>query len=542
MNIYTTTLSAAYQYYNDTDKFNIKIGDLLKVDDRLVEQSKGLFNKSMNAETAMAIIKKPKTLLQQAQHNVLECYCNNKKLDIHPLKLPVYDFMNACYRIATNNRFLSAYLFKDHVEHCMTECLNSLPKSLNNWINRDEYTQVCKDTYKELLANSVNIDDKRILPKYVAERLLTFKNLLANKKLEIHVGAAGCGKSTSVVNTLVENNYTHLTCVYALSNTICNMFKQKLPDVKTCSFSKAKYVGPVTSKVVVIDEFSQIGFEWLDTLIDILSNAHVTNVYIMGDINQIPTFLSSGSLLYSVMQEFKDCVIEHTTCYRNKDAKALNTMLSKVLTQQNLDNSDMIINTFSSVTEEQFKNIDCIVTGTNEHVRVLNQLLCNVKYNTDIQSDCVYDYAHLKDLQIIAKNTINIDNVSVSRNERFTVKAINSLLRNVIIESNITHEVIRVTEHMLNLNFELGYAITVNRAQGLEWESVLVYVTQSDRNLFSYNALYVALSRAKHVMLFVTTDRADARLTLNDINCILNKCKYRFTNNFAEICNNNTIN
>ena len=90
----------------------------------------------------------------------------------------------------------------------------------------------------------------------------------------------------------------------------------------------------------------------------------------------------------------------------------------------------------------------------------------------------------------------------------------------------------------ININFDFAYAITVNKAQGLEWENVCCYITSSDWNLKSYNALYVALTRGKQNIIIASDGHADDssnnnRMSVKDLQNILN-IKYKFYNNFNE--------
>ena len=52
-------------------------------------------------------------------------------------------------------------------------------------------------------------------------------------------------------------------------------------------------------------------------------------------------------------------------------------------------------------------------------------------------------------------------------------------------------------------DLRLGYAITVHKSQGGEYDSVILPLCEYNRNMFTRNLLYTAISRAKKQVILV---------------------------------------
>ena len=137
------------------------------------------------------------------------------------------------------------------------------------------------------------------------------------------------------------------------------------------------------------------------------------------------------------------------------------------------------------------------------------------------------------EVPLIATTTTKIHGSNVYRNTRYKVESI--LDDAVILKSQVDGSLVLCKEMDININFDFAYAITVNKAQGLEWENVCCYITSSDLNLKTYNALYVALTRGKQNIIIASDGHVgdSNRMSVKDLQNILN-IKYKFYNNFNE--------
>lgn len=441
--------------------------------------------------------------------------------------------MNYLYARQTNERVLSAKIHYDTEKQCKKIYDKLYSDHLVGWINREQFEQIWKDSYSNLLENSKKNDEAHyFIPNETRNELKKLHSLFEDARVEIHNGHAGCGKSTSVME--ICNKEKNKKCVIvSLSNTICNMFKQKVPHITTCSCSKAQYLFDIKkanlfeeADIIVMDEFSQWGFEWLPLLNNILSSNEDADFYIMGDVDQIPTFLSSGSLLYSLMDEFPDKTIQHNTQYRFANVPHYRELVNDIL------NNTISPNTvISSINEAVLKSTDCFITGTNNNVEALNKTM--LKYKHDIENNNLYEIITQTggDVPLIASSTTEINGAKIYCNTRYKVKTI--ARDYVVLTSCVDSSLVKCHEYDIRNNFKLAYAITVNKAQGLEWENVCCFITSRDLNLKTFNALYVALTRGKQNIIIASDDNGKG-MSVRDLQNILN-IKYKFHNNFKEM-------
>ena len=472
------------------------------------------------------------TILRQAIKNFIASYKVDKENPtIFPLSLPSDDSMNILYaHQANSNMDLSIKIYNKSIKECSGILDKMYSNKLTNWITKDKIFNLWENSIIELWKNSKQYE-KYFIPNIVIEELNKLKYFFENRKIEIHNGHAGTGKSTSVMN-VCNSNLKNNCVIVSLSNTICNMFKQKVPHIETCSCSKAKFLFEIdkpeifeNADIIVLDEFSQWGFEWLPLLNKILSSNTTAQFYIMGDVDQIPTFLSSGSLLYSLMNEFPDKTIQHNTQYRFMNVPHYRELVNDVL------NNTVPMNTIiSELNDTVLNNTDCFITGTNDNVNMLNEIMLKKKHN--ITSKNIEEIIRQTggDVPLICCSTTEINGTKVYCNTRYKVKTIAPDY--VVLESCVDKSLVKCKRYDYD-KFKLAYAITVKRAQGLEWDNVCCYITSRDKNLKTFNSLYVALTRGKQNII-IASDNNGKGMTVEDLQNIL-KIKYKFYNNFNEM-------
>lgn len=463
-------------------------------------------------------------------------------------------------------------------------------------ITRDEYDSIFKRSTHAFVKNltkvdSLSVDNNRV---HISNTIKTNLNMLSTLIKEhknifkVFHGKAGTGKSTKVAR-IIKDKKPDSVAIVSLSNTIGIMLKNKIdklvkdPSVKVeyNSIIKATHI-PVRKKdVIIIDEFGQWGFAEIDLLIDLLSNNKNAEFYLMGDVRQIPTFLSGGSLLYSIIEHMPQFCKELKTAYRFKNANCIEM-------EKNID--DLLIDNKISfpvfADEAETENdvlkrfdFDVVICGTNKNVNKMNRRMFYNKFKTDVvlknmmsafknnnvSIDVYKTLLKVKNKEVeLLTNTSEKTNltlgsfgqnyngtIQLNRNERVTVKYTGSTIE-MLFKAQEIKEVITLKrsgskaslkrlstydEKALEIffdKFNLGYALTVNKAQGLEWNNVLVYLTRNDFNLLNKNAMYVAISRGLNNLIVCSNnlerEKFISNLTLSDM--ILDENRY--FNNFEE--------
>ena len=509
-------LSKAWQ-----DKTLVNANTVILTDKDILNSSRGLFNKRMTGETFMTMCER-NTILDDARCQFLDTR------NVVIKEIPTFGVIRKLLYEHTCRLNLSGKIYK--VEFYSPD-IPKVPQHLSGWITQKELDAIYTDSYMKAWNAFTHYKDERgtfIVP-YERSIKELYAILNANiSRIELHDGHAGCGKSTAIAKKV--NAAPGKKLIVSLSNTIGNMFKQKVPgiDAWSCTAAAFKYANEKNEHTVydtvVIDEFSQWGFEWIDLLCKLLRKNPYANFYIMGDIDQIPTFLSSGSIQYSIMNEFPECVVKHETQYRflsNPSYHDMITNLQKGIRPQN--------SFFKGFNDAVLKFADVIITGTNAHVAEFNKKMLAIRTGFT----CKSSYEPLSRMispgvPIVCNKTGTLSGMQVFRNTKYIV--LRAELDFAVIESQVDHSRIKISLQDIDYNFDLGYSMTVNRAQGLEWDNVIVYMDVTDKNLKTYNAMYVACSRGKNSILITSPDSAKC---ITEFSGILNK-KYTFTNMFKE--------
>lgn len=539
-----TILEAFDAMLNQNSIYNVPDdADKLEIDTSVLDVSKGLFGnqKQMSGESFKGGIFKKNTLLKQAKYNLICSVYENKTPTIFPLTgneesiiHELYTFKTSKTRILTKK--LEKKVFKDFKDDMMKK-FESGQNKLKTWITRDEFEEMLMTMFRSI--NLIKVSQDCVIPETIENRLKELHYLLSQTNFTIHHGHAGCGKSTDVanyVNELLSGDVVEIS----LSNTICNMFRNKIYNsrikFKTYSCTAANFSKIENKRVIILDEFSQWGYNELDLLIKLLEKNPAATFLMMGDIDQIPTFLSGGSLLYSIMTEFPDNVKEHNITYRFQNNPSYGDLI------KNIQDGKLPPNWFiNEINDEVIKQADCIITGTNENVDKLNLRAFFLKHyipeieNTSISNN-IFDWCcQYNDIPLVSTKTTTLtyktEPQKIYCNSKYKIIDTSRAYKTISLEDLVTGSHITIRENDLKWNFSLCYAMNVNKAQGLEWENIIVYITQNDYNLKNYNAFYVALSRGKNNVVMTTSKNKAIVVTQKDLIGILNR-RYRFENDF----------
>lgn len=511
-----------------------------EIDQKIKECDLGLFDKRISGKELIEMMGGRKlTLIQKARAAFLDYMAVN---DAPPTREQMREFITPDFEkaviIALNKKQsnesvmeVSLKLEEAWFAVAVKEIVTNIPVHLKNWITADEM----KDKCMKLIEMFRSGEYEKLRDPMISKLKDLMKGLIDSGRLKILVGRPGTGKSTEAGK--IASKYLK-PAIVSLSNTICNMFEHKCHGIAKYSCTKARYCFKHGKHdCIVFDESSQFGYETLDLLIEIFEKNQNAMFVIMGDVDQIPTFLSSGSFLYSAMKEFPECVTELNKQYRFQNNPEYRDLMSSVVNSEIPDGVQI-----ECFTEELIRNTDCFITGANETVSWLNKVCLKVK-NPELNVNSTYvkdsvDIAYAlctaknpSAIPLIANSTKELkskgDDYKLYVNTRFSFSHMSGdrfVLRNLVDGTSV-----RVSDRQLNSFFSLGYAITVNKSQGLEWPRVCVYVSPKDRNLKNFNAMYVAISRGMDAMILATDENKS--FTKTDLINILHK-RYKFENFF----------
>lgn len=198
------------------------------------------------------------------------------------------------------------------------------------------------------------------------------------------------------------------------------------------------------------------------------------------------------------------------------------------------------VNNVNRILQQQNKNIGQKVGleyyKINDPIVFIDCPRFETLYNNlkGIIQDISYDSSEQKYIfKILVKEKLQNDNSDIINNK---YKIIQSLDKNTIIE-------LKVNEFMDNndedngydhiIPFTLAYAITIHKAQGLEYDSVKIIINSNIKEEINKNIFYTAITRAKNELKIYWSPETEKEVLLNiskdkskaDINILANKIK-----------------
>lgn len=355
--------------------------------------------------------------------------------------------------------------------------------------------------------------------------------------LHIYTGYAGSGKSTRAICDIPSFNCISIT----RSNTVGMSLDAKYHGIHSdSSFIPKSITAYNLSKTpnvnIIIDEFSQWELHDLETLESILSQANTYNkhVYILGDTLQMKGFISRGSLLEPYIQLYKACggiVIECNELHRCEDLDYNGKVLQYIQSGDPNYLSEYITKgSFEDITEDELELIasaGVILTDCGDSDKMFNNgrgckyanylVMHHLAKQNGIDDESVNDILmglvkKGRTIRLLANETCIMDadayKKSESERERIDYKLLRNERATLYYENNkYVIELERLSADGKKIDwayssideamehFTLGYAITVTRAQGLEWDHV-IYVQDSYYGT-NYETFYVAMTRCK---------------------------------------------
>lgn len=389
-----------------------------------------------------------------------------------------------------------------------------------------------------------------------AEKKTILLDMFSKYDLALIYGAAGTGKTTLI---------THLSSYFAdssklfLANT--NPAKENLRrqiKVSNSEFSTIASCGPLVNgrsyDIVFIDECSTVDNAAMK---DLLKRLHCRLLVLVGDVYQIRS-IKFGNW-FSLARYFlsSDVIYELNTPYRSKHSSMVDLWNKVRLLDERTEEYIALQNYASKLNDSIFvrEDLDEIILCLNYDglygINNLNRFLQNDNPNPAVYWDSwIYKvgdpvifnehnrfyptlYNNLKGwIRNIKKETAAIEfdiEVDMALTEFAAMAAGFELL-----ECDVPgHSLIRFTvDHYVDndgreknsrevVPFQVAYAISIHKAQGLEYNSVKVVVTNEIEEQITHNIFYTAITRArKKLKIYWTPETQHKVLTeMEPISC-----------------------
>ena len=447
---------------------------------------------------------------------------------------------------------------------------------LDNWESREGYkinideNQVCIDSYekttisilKKLIELSNNFDitrvenNKKYLKECVEEiddmKKQAIKNVFVKSNLLLIYGAAGTGKTTLInhISRLTKNeNKLFLT----KTHTSLQNLQRRLKNIENANFST---IDKCTRKgvnldydVIIIDECTTIDNRTMEKFLSQINQD--TLLVLAGDIYQIEsidfgnwffyakeiikseysnvellsTWRTNNKKLISLWNEVRDCkpLITEKLVIDGPYSKDIN---ENILTKEDPDEVILCLNydgkfglnNMNSYFQNANKN-KAITWGEWSYKIDDPILFCDTKRFTVLYNNLKGLIIDIEKLKNYIRFTIDVD-IVLSEEEcecdeiefiKYTDKG--TRIRFSVYEyNNETDEDAEEKRKKSVVPFHLAYAVSIHKAQGLEYNSVKVIIPRNNSEEITHGIFYTAITRArKSLKIFWSSE------TMNDI-------------------------
>ena len=391
---------------------------------------------------------------------------------------------------------------------------------------------------------------------YNDEKKAILRQLFAESSVGILYGAAGTGKSTFI--KLISQYFADKDKLYlAQTNPAVDNLKRRV-DVANCDYlTIAKFVSNSRVKrdydILVIDECSTVSNENMKKILD---KASFKLLLLVGDTYQISAIRFGN--WFNIVKNFlpKTSVYELVVPFRSDDGRLLelwdrvremsdnvSELISRPEYSRRLDDS-----VFVKTDEDEI--ILCLnydgLYGINNLNRFLQESNENVPYEWGVQQYKVGDPVLFNESERFAPVIYNnmkgkIRNIVKSwdriQGEKITFdieldkvldgldasgrdfeivdgySCENTVIRFTVFKRRSEDDDDDTTSNTI-IPFQVAYAVSIHKAQGLEYDSVKVVITNEVDENISHNIFYTAITRArKHLKIYWSPEVQEKILT-----------------------------
>lgn len=369
------------------------------------------------------------------------------------------------------------------------------------------------------------------------EKKAALRQMFAQSSVALIYGSAGTGKSTLINH--ISNLFNNLSKLY-LANTnpaVDNMKRRVTVQTEDTDFmTVAKFVASQSIRtkydIVVIDECSTVNNRDMKAILD---KAEFDLLVLVGDVYQIAA-IEFGNW-FSATRGFlpTTSVYELTKPYRSRHNQELQTLWDRVRGMDDRIVETIVRNQYSVsldasifVPAEPDEIILCLnydgLYGINNINRFLQQANPNPAFSWGLQQFKVGDpilfneserfkpviYNNIKgwiaDIQLIDDQIqfdIEVDKPINGLEARYcdfelleNSEAGRSVIRFTVDDHRIVDENHEVPETAV-VPFQVAYAVSIHKAQGLEFNSVKVVITDEIEDHITHSIFYTAITRAR---------------------------------------------
>lgn len=368
-----------------------------------------------------------------------------------------------------------------------------------------------------------NKKDTRDLEEYLKDSELGEEQKQAvimayREPISLITGRAGTGKTTllkTLCSYLKSRGESFILCSYTgkAASTISSR-----TGFKASTIHKAFNIIPnsdrvydreiLSPKYLIVDEAGLLGL-FLTKEVMMFTDTN-TRIILMGDDNQLLP-ISPGFIFHKMLkiEEIPKCELKKI--YRQKDGSGILRNAISVLDNEELEETkDFQIIETDKIDEElreivrYFEPLNYqIITAVNKSdynygTKNLNALIQNATTIEDVFKNCRFN---IGDKIINTRNNYELD---IFNGDMGLVKDIINGRGSQALICDFNGDIIEVVEKEHKEAIDLGYAITVHKAQGSEWKDVVIVADSKQRYMINKNWFYTAITRGISNVTIIT--------------------------------------
>lgn len=424
--------------------------------------------------------------------------------------------------------------YEDHVRTIISNLLGHTGSGVRNYVNSVEAW---------MRTSGINIDSE--------EKSKAIKNLFKDSKVALVYGPAGTGKSMMInyISLFFKENHK---IFLANTNPAVENLRRKVTAENADFMTITKFLSAgnfnTECDILCVDECSTVSNR---DMVKILEKSTFQLLLLVGDVYQIESILFGNWFSIAHFMMPKSAVVELTTTYRTTD-HGLKEVWDRVrrITDDRLE--FITRNGFSSVLDDSIFSksaedeiVLCLnydgLYGINNINKFLQSNNPNPPVRIGVQTYKVGDPVLFNESNRFAPliyNNLKGKILSIEEMEDcvyFTIEidmAINELdvsgldleLLDSVAEDT---SVVRFRVELQNdgdeddddvdtiVPFQIAYAVSIHKAQGLEYDSVKVVITNEIEEMISHNIFYTAITRARKKLKIYWSPETENRILKN---------------------------
>lgn len=452
-------------------------------------------------------------------------YHEHRKIDIYKEHILITGYEKETYQIILELKKLAL------------SGVNNFSNSVKSWIDNSAYSIDCE------------------------EKKNTMIQMFENSKVAIFYGAAGTGKST-LINHISNFFYGEKKLYLANTNPAVDNLKRKVTSTN-CTFktiSKFKYFGDKDFDVLFIDECSTVSNQ---DMLEILTSTNFELLILVGDVFQIESILFGN--WFNIAKSFlpASAVFELKKPYRSTNSNLLE-FWNRV---RNLDENILELitkneysNTLNETIFEKTDNDEIILCLNYDGlygINNLNRFLQSSNINPPVEwsslkykvNDPIIFFDNNRFAPLIYNNLKGrIDKIVVFENRiQFNIeidKVINEFDARgyefqLVDNSSTGNSIISFDVNKYSstdegdddddgtsdtiVPFQVAYAVSIHKAQGLEYKSVKIVITDEVEEKITHNIFYTSITRARENLKIFWTPETENKVLSNLVKKVYNR-------------------